>query len=86
MPSWIQNIGRLSILAILVFFYTLHIYFKILFTKIKNLEDRENKIKEDLDEANNLKIYLKKLKDYENIMTNATREVAKILLESKMLQ
>ena len=50
----------------------------------KNLEDRENKIKEDLDEANNLKnISEKKLKDYENIMTNATREVAKILLESK---
>ena len=50
----------------------------------KNLEDRENKIKEDLDEANNLKnISEKKLKEYEVILQDAKKEVAKILLESK---
>ena len=50
----------------------------------KNLEDRENKIKEDLDEANNLKnLSEKKLKEYEVILQDAKKEVAKILLESK---
>ena len=50
----------------------------------KNLEDRENKIKEDLDEANNLKnLSEKKLKEYEVILQDAKIEVAKILLESK---
>jgi len=50
----------------------------------KNLEDRENKIKEDLDEANNLKnLSEKRLKEYEIILQDAKKEVAKILLESK---
>ena len=42
---------------------------KIFIPKIKkNLDNRENKIKEDLDEANNLKILSeKKLKEYEVI-------------------
>ena len=50
----------------------------------KNLDDRENKIKEDLDEANKLKnLSEKKLKEYEIILENSKKEVTKILLESK---
>ena len=50
----------------------------------KNLDDRENKIKEDLDEANSLKsLSEKKLKEYEITLENSKVEVTKILLESK---
>ncbi len=50
----------------------------------KNLDDRENKIKEDLDEANKLKdLSEKKLKEYEIILDSSKKEVIKILLESK---
>jgi len=50
----------------------------------KNLNDRDNKIKEDLDEAGNLKnLSEKKLKEYEEIIENSKREVTKIILESK---
>ena len=50
----------------------------------KNIDDRESKIKEDLDEANNLKnLSEKKIKEYEIILENSKREVTKILLESK---
>ena len=50
----------------------------------KNLDDRENKIKEDLDEANTLKsISEKKIKEYEFILENSKKEVTKILLDSK---
>ena len=50
----------------------------------KNLDDRESKIKEDLDEANKLKnLSEKKIKEYEIILENSKKEVAKILLESK---
>ena len=58
---------------------------KFYLPKIKgNLDNRENKIKEDLDEANNLKILSeKKLSEYEVILENSKKEVTKILLESK---
>ena len=50
----------------------------------KNLDDRDNKIKEDLEEANNLKILSeKRLKEYEEIIENSKKQVIKILLESK---
>ena len=50
----------------------------------KNLDDRESKIKEDLDQAHNLKILSdKKLKEYEMLVENSKKEVAKILFESK---
>ena len=50
----------------------------------KNLDDRESKIKEDLDEANKLKnLSEKKIKEYEIILENAKKEVTKILLDSK---
>ena len=50
----------------------------------KNLDDRESKIKEDLDEANKLKnLSEAKIKEYEIILENSKKEVTKILLESK---
>jgi F-type H+-transporting ATPase subunit b len=58
---------------------------KLFIPKIKmNLDDRENKIKEDLEEANSLKqLSDKKIKEYEIVLENAKMEVSKILLESK---
>ena len=58
---------------------------KFYLPKIKNnIDDRENKIKEDLDEANNLTaLSEKKLKEYEFSLENSRKEVTKILLESK---
>ena len=58
---------------------------KVYLPKIKkNLDDRDNKIKEDLDNANRFKDESeKKLKEYEMIILNAKKEVAKIHLESK---
>ena len=50
----------------------------------KSLDDRESKIKEDLDEANKLKnLSEKKIKEYEIILENSKKEVTKILLDSK---
>ena len=50
----------------------------------KNLDNRENKIKEDLDEANKMKsLSEKKLKEYNVILENSKKEVTKILLDSK---
>ena len=50
----------------------------------KNLDNRESKIKEDLDEANNLKLLSEtKLKEYQITLENSKKEVIKILLESK---
>ena len=58
---------------------------KFYLPKIKrNLDDRENKIKEDLDEANKMKnLSEKKLDEYNIILENSRKEVIKILLESK---
>ena len=58
---------------------------KFYLPKIKNnLEDRENKIKKDIDDANKFKeLSETRLKDYERILENAKREVIKIHLESK---
>ena len=50
----------------------------------KNLDDRESKIKEDLDEANKLKnLSEKKIKEYEIILEKSKKEATKILFESK---
>ncbi len=58
---------------------------KFYLPKIKNnLDDRENKIKEDLESANKFKDQSeRKLKEYESILEDAKKEVAKIMLESK---
>ena len=58
---------------------------KFYLPKIKNnLDDRENKIKEDLDSANQFKDLSElKLNEYEKILENSKKEVTKIHLESK---
>ena len=58
---------------------------KFYLPKIKNnLDDRENKIKEDLDAANSFKDLSElKLKEYEKILNNSKKEVVKIHLDSK---
>ena len=58
---------------------------KFYLPKIKNnLDDRENKIKDDLDSANKFKDLSElKLKEYEKILENSKKEVIKIYLESK---
>ena len=58
---------------------------KFYLPKIKdNLDNRENKIKEDLENANKFKeLSEAKLKEYEIILENAKKEVSKIYFESK---
>ena len=58
---------------------------KFFLPKIKdNLDNRDNKIKEDLDSANKFKDESEiKLKEYLAILENAKKEVAKIHLDSK---
>ena len=58
---------------------------KFYFPKIRdNLENRENKIKEDLESANKYKVQSEvKLKEYKEIIDNAKKEVIKIHFETK---
>ena len=58
---------------------------KFILPKIKdNLDNRENKIKEDIDNAGKFKEQSEaKLKEYELILENAKKEVAKIHLEAR---
>ena len=58
---------------------------KFYLPKIKNnLDNRENKIKEDLDSANKFKNLSElRLKEYEKILENSKRDVIKIHIESK---
>lgn len=58
---------------------------KFFVPKIRNSIDvRNSKIKDDLDEAKNLKdMSEKKLKEYESLIVNAKREVHKIYTDSK---
>ena len=58
---------------------------KFYLPKIKNnLDNRENRIKDDLDDANKFKELSElKLKQYEKILEDAKKEVIKIHLESK---
>ena len=60
---------------------------KFYLPKIKNnLDNRENKIKDDLDDANKFKeLSDAKLKDYEKILEDAKKEVIKIHLDQKNL-
>ncbi|MAC44889.1 MAG: F0F1 ATP synthase subunit B [Pelagibacteraceae bacterium] len=58
---------------------------KFYLPKIKaNLDDRENKIKDDIDDANKFKeLAESKFKEYEKILENAKKEVIKIHIETK---
>ena len=58
---------------------------KFYLPKIKNnLDNRENKIKDDVDDANKFKdLSESKFKEYEKILADAKKEVIKIQIESK---
>ncbi len=58
---------------------------KFYLPKIKNnLDNRENKIKDDLDDANKFKeLSESKLKEYEKILEDAKKEIIKIHIDSK---
>ena len=58
---------------------------KFYLPKIRNnLDDRENRIKDDIEDANKSKeLSESKLKEYEKILENAKKEVIKIQIESK---
>ena len=60
---------------------------KFYLPKIKNnLDNRENRIKGDLDDANKFKeLSESKLKEYEKILEDAKKEVMKIHIESKSI-
>ena len=60
---------------------------KFYLPKIKsNLDNRENKIKDDIEDANKFKeLSDSKLKEYEKILEDAKKEVIKIHIESKNL-
>ena len=71
---------------LVLIFTTLHLSVaKIFIPKIKDsLDDRENKIKKDLDEAKNLEdLAKKKQKEYEINLEKTKKEVQKIIFESK---
>jgi len=59
---------------------------KFYLPKIKNnLDDRENRIKDDIEDANKSKeLSEKKFKEYEKILEDAKKEVIKIQIESKI--
>ena len=58
---------------------------KFYLPKIKNnLDDRENKIKDDVDDANKFKdLSESKFREYEKILADAKKEVIKIQMDSK---
>tara|TARA_B100001559_G_C16404410_1_gene577313 strand:- start:488 stop:1063 length:576 start_codon:yes stop_codon:yes gene_type:complete len=60
---------------------------KFYLPKIKdNLDDRDNKIKKDIDDANKFKETSElRLKEYEKILENAKKEVIKIHIDAKNL-
>ena len=60
---------------------------KFFIPKIKtNLDDRENKIKEDLEEAKNLRDQSEiKIDEYNKIIENAKKDILKILVDSKKI-
>jgi len=71
---------------LILIFTTLYLALANLFIpKIKNnIDNRENKIKDDLDEAQKLKnLAEQKLKEYELSIENAKKDVQKIIFESK---
>ena len=70
---------------ILIFTFLYLAISKFFIPKIKSgLDDRENKIKNDIEEANNLKdLSEKKQKEYNLVIENAKKEVQKILGENK---
>ena len=70
---------------ILVFTVLYFAVSKFYLPKIKNnLDDRENRIKDDIEDANKSKeLSESKFKEYEKILEDAKKEVIKIQIESK---
>ena len=70
---------------ILIFTFLYLALSKIFIPKIKeSIDDRENKIKDDLDDAQELKTLAEqKLSEYEVAIENARKEVQKIIFDSK---
>ena len=71
---------------LILIFTTLYLALSNLFIpKIKdNIDSRENKIKDDLDEAQKLKnLADKKLEEYDQTIEDAKKEVQKIIFENK---
>ena len=70
---------------ILIFTFLYLALSKIFIPKIKeSIDDRENKIKDDLDDAQELKTLAEqKLGEYEIAIENAKKEVQKIIFDSK---
>jgi F-type H+-transporting ATPase subunit b len=86
MPQLDPTYWPSQVFWLIVVFTVLYISIeKFYLPKIKNnLDDRENKIKEDLDSANKFKDLSElKLKEYEKILEDSKKEVIKIHLESK---
>ena len=86
MPQLDPTYWASQVFWLIVVFTILYISIaKFYLPKIKNnLDERENKIKEDLDSANKFKDLSElKLKEYEKILENSKKEVTKIHLESK---
>ena len=83
-PKYWASQGFWLILVFLILYLSIS---KFYLPKIKsNLDDRENKIKDDIDDANKFKELSEiKLKEYEKIIENAKKEVIKIHIESKNL-
>jgi len=86
MPQLDPTYWPSQVFWLIVVFTVLYISIeKFYLPKIKNnLDDRENKIKEDLDSASKFKDLSElKLKEYEKILEDSKKEVIKIHLESK---
>ena len=81
-PKYWASQGFWLILVFLILYLSIA---KFYLPKIKNnLDDRENRIKNDIDDANKFKELSEvKLKEYEKIIENAKKEVIKIHIESK---
>ncbi len=81
-PTYWASQGFWLILIFVILYLSIS---KFYLPKIKNnLDNRDNKIKEDLDNANKFKDQSEiKIKEYETILENAKKEVAKIHLESR---
>ena len=86
MPQLDPTYWASQVFWLVLIFTTLYLILSNLFIPdIKNsIDNRENKIKDDLDEAQELKnLAEQKHKEYELSIENAKKEVQKIIFESK---
>ncbi len=81
-PKYWASQGFWLILIFTILYFSIS---KFYLPKIKNnLDDRENRIKDDIEDANKSKeLSESKLKEYQKILEDAKKEVIKIQLESK---